>query len=341
MEARYMLKWGIIISMIAVLSFLHLQGRHAVYEIHLLHQQLFFIPIILASFWFRLHTGLAIAVLVSIIFLSSMAYHMDSPSIEMSVYTQIALYFIVATLIGWLTGRFQKQQEQAIEEEKLRSITNLASALSFEIQEIVQSLEARYQKHDTYTDPEVNEEISKLKRLTRAFEQLGRPEKKERISQDLNEMVKKTQRKYQPKAKASHITLATELDKTGCPTMVMNDSIINLFEALVENAIEASPEQSKVILRSTRSGANCRLEVIDFGHGVRQEDVPRLFKPFFTTKAGGHGLTLAAGKKIMQDYEGDLIYESGKEEGSIFKLIVPRENIHKNIDGHIAERAQY
>ncbi len=337
------IKWAITISLIAVLSFLHAQASKAVFETHLLHQQLFFIPIILASFWFGLGSGLIVAVTVSLAFLSSILNHMHSPQIELSVYTQIGLYIFVAALIGWLTGQLKKRQQQALKDEKWRTTTKLASALSHEIQEIVGSLENQLLKNSgTGGENSINfqEEIAKLKRLTKAFEQFGPPETQEVISRDLNAIVKKTQRKFQGRANSSGIILSTELDKAGCPSMIVNETIVRLFEALVENAIEASPADSKIILRSTRMGSNCILEVVDSGPGISAEHVAHLFKPFFTTKTEGHGLTLAAGKKVMKDYQGDLLFEPAEGGGAIFKLVVPRENISKNIDGYILERIE-
>ena len=338
MEAKVFIKWAIIIAITAILSFLHMQGGSILFETHLLHQQLFFIPIILASFWFRLRVGLIVAVIISAIFVSSMVHHMTSPSIELTVYLQIALYLFVAALIGWLTGKLEKQQQQAIKAEKWRSVTQLASALSLEIQDVVRSLETRYRDDGDEPGRNDRDEIEKLKRLTGAFEQLGPPDAEEIISEDINELVKKIQRDLQTTAKDVDVALVTELDEAGCPSMVINETIARLIKALAVNAIEASPANSKVILRTTRTGLNCVLEVVDFGHGVSQEHIPHLFEPFFTTKPGGHGLTLAAGKKVMKDYEGDLLYEPGKEGGSIFKLVIPRENVGRNIDEHISER---
>ena len=121
--------------------------------------------------------------------------------------------------------------------------------------------------------------------------------------------------------------------------MIITEGIVQLFEALVDNAIEASPRGGEVALRTIRKGAHCLLEVVDTGPGVLEEDIPKLFKPFFTTKHDGHGLSLAAGKKIMKDCEGDLLYEHGKDGGAIFRIVVPRENRDRNIDKLISEKA--
>lgn len=339
-----MIKWTFIITLLVIISYFHIQESRTELESHLLHQQLFFIPIILASFWFRLRAGLCVAVIASTIYSSALLIHMNNPGIQITLISQISLYLFVAALIGSLTSRLDKQQKNALKEEKERSVITLVSALSYEILDIINALEIKHTKKETALDNNGNrdfqQEISKLKQLKKAFDQFAPSIDHKSISLDLNEVLRKSRRKLQAKAKKANIDINAELDDTGCPSMVLNDAIIRLLEALIDNAIEASPKGSEIIIRSRRKGTHCQVEVIDNGHGVNEADVPYLFTPFFTTKPGGHGLSLAAGKKIMKDCEGDLIYERREKSGSIFKLIIPRENTDKNIAGHISERVR-
>lgn len=337
-----MIKWIIISFLIAVLSFWHIHGSTTNLESHLLHQELFFIPIILASFWFRLQAGITTAVFVSFIYLYSMIPHMDNDDIRIAVYIQMALYLLISTLIGWLAERHHKQQLQMIEEEQIKSLTKLASALSTEIQGIVHSFKIKYKEKkniDTNVDEvDFREEISKLERLTNAFEKFSVESDDHLLSQDLNDVVKTTQKKLRENLKKKHQKIKFELDDAGCPSMVISNSIVQLLESLVINAMEASPSGSEIIIRSTRHGSYCQIEVIDEGHGVKTENILKLFLPFFTTKKNGHGLSLAAGMKIMRECEGDLQFEPGKTKGAIFRIIIPRENRDKNIDKIVSQQ---
>ncbi len=337
-----MARWLILVSLIVVLSAWHMHGSHLKLESHLLHQELFFVPIILAGFWYSLPWGLAVAILISAVYISSMIPHMGDPNVSAAVFIQVILYILIAGLLGWLTYKLRIQQEQIVKDEQWKSLTRLASALSIEIQEILNSLEIKHKAGDTSlaspSSLDFEEEIDKLKRLTTAFKQIDAANKDDLLSSNINDIVKKIISKYNQKAKRAKVRIITSLDEAGCPSMVISESIIRLIEDLVVNAIEASPVNSKVFVRSTRKGAHCIVEVEDEGPGVSQENISKLFTPLFSTKPGGHGLSLAVGKKTMIQCEGDLLYETGKSGGAIFKLIIPRENMDKNINGYITER---
>jgi len=117
-----------------------------------------------------------------------------------------------------------------------------------------------------------------------------------------------------------------------CPTMIVSDAFQRTIDNLVENAIEASEHGQKVFLRSHRGGTACYLEVADEGHGVAEKDLDKLFTLFFTTKPHGSGLALSAGKKVLQDLGGDLVYAPEIPSGAVFKMIVPRESTQNNVD---------
>lgn len=111
-----------------------------------------------------------------------------------------------------------------------------------------------------------------------------------------------------------------------------------VLDALVENGLEASNKGQKVTLSSKRGGSACYLDVSDEGEGVAAENLEKLFTPFFTTKSGGSGLSLSAGRKVLRDQGGDLVHIPKPSGGSIFRIIVPRENINQNIDEFVREQ---
>jgi two-component system, NtrC family, sensor histidine kinase HydH len=65
------------------------------------------------------------------------------------------------------------------------------------------------------------------------------------------------------------------------------------------------------------------LDVIDTGHGIAPELLPKLFRPFYTTKANGHGLGLATTQKIVVAHRGTIEVQSEPGRGTKFTIRLP------------------
>jgi two-component system cell cycle sensor histidine kinase/response regulator CckA len=87
-------------------------------------------------------------------------------------------------------------------------------------------------------------------------------------------------------------------------------------------------EPRKVGAETVAPGHYVAIEVADTGTGIAKEDIPRIFEPFFSTKAGsaaaGTGLGLSTVYGIVRQTEGTVTVESRKGEGATFTLYLPR-----------------
>jgi signal transduction histidine kinase len=95
----------------------------------------------------------------------------------------------------------------------------------------------------------------------------------------------------------------------GLPPILGDETQISqaLMNILV-NAFQAMPDGGRcsIIARVRRNADGCWIEIAvsDTGVGIKEEDLSRLFEPFYTTRAGGTGLGLAIAYRIMQDHGG-------------------------------------
>ena len=64
----------------------------------------------------------------------------------------------------------------------------------------------------------------------------------------------------------------------------------------------------------------------DSGVGISQDDLSRLFQPYFTTKAGGHGLGLMLIQRIMRAHGGQVGIDSKEGIGTVVTLTFPQKN---------------
>ena len=71
------------------------------------------------------------------------------------------------------------------------------------------------------------------------------------------------------------------------------------------------------------SGEWVRLTFADQGSGIRQEDISKIFQPYFTTKDVGIGLGLAITERIIKEHGGEILVESKLAEGTKFTVVLP------------------
>ena len=98
--------------------------------------------------------------------------------------------------------------------------------------------------------------------------------------------------------------------------------------ALLLNGMDAMNEVGTISIR-TRRGRNAGeaviAEIIDEGHGIPRTDQPKIFEPFYTTKAPGRGtgLGLSICYGIIAEHGGRIEVDSAAGKGSTFRIILP------------------
>jgi signal transduction histidine kinase len=94
---------------------------------------------------------------------------------------------------------------------------------------------------------------------------------------------------------------------------------------LLQNALQASPENRPVRLRVFTDADQRLLEVSDDGPGIAEEDLSKIFEPFFTTRQPGEGtgLGLFVSWGIVRDHQGEIRVESQPGRGATFRVVLP------------------
>lgn len=99
--------------------------------------------------------------------------------------------------------------------------------------------------------------------------------------------------------------------------------MVQVFQNLIANAIQAMPEGGELDITTRRVDDFVEISVTDTGTGISPENMEKLFQPFFTTKSRGIGLGLAISQKFVEANGGRIEVESTPGEGSTFTLLLP------------------
>jgi signal transduction histidine kinase len=92
---------------------------------------------------------------------------------------------------------------------------------------------------------------------------------------------------------------------------------------LVLNAIEASPADTLIVLRTILEDGRMCIEVEDCGAGIPDEMAQHIFDPFFTTKPRGTDLGLAISSTIVAQHGGALTFRKNARGGTTFRIELP------------------
>lgn len=123
---------------------------------------------------------------------------------------------------------------------------------------------------------------------------------------------------------ASKINLYIETDlQPNLPTIYFQkDKLLQVFLNLITNAIEAENKKDTICVRSYLEDNNGKKaifwEVEDYGTGIRDKDKEKIFQDFYTSKKQGTGLGLSVCKKLLNEYNAGLDFESTYQKGSKF-----------------------
>jgi PAS domain S-box-containing protein len=98
-----------------------------------------------------------------------------------------------------------------------------------------------------------------------------------------------------------------------------------VFFNLILNARDAMPRGGWLTVNTHADGDTVVVEISDTGHGIRKEDIKRIYDPFFTTKGIGRGtgLGLAVSYGIVQEHGGAIFVDSTPGQGTTFQVALP------------------
>jgi signal transduction histidine kinase len=131
--------------------------------------------------------------------------------------------------------------------------------------------------------------------------------------------------------------LRPELDKKG---VIVNNGNLSgrpytieadpglLYQAFLNifiNAIQAMEDGGNITINIEEDKDNYRVEIQDTGIGIRDENLKKIFSPFFTTKEKGSGLGLSIVKNIIEGHKGKVWIESEEGVGTKVFVTLPRK----------------
>ena len=202
----------------------------------------------------------------------------------------------------------------------------------FGISATVDAFEARFGADPTqarYTKT-LRQEVGRLTKLMQDLLEYGKPPRLEVTVAAVAPVVHRAVAASAALAEQTGVWIREELPED-LPAVPMDQSRIQqVFQNLIDNAIQHTPRGKSVTISAKRGdsrggGAHEMLEIMvaDQGPGFRDEDLPRLFEPFFTRRRGGTGLGLSIVHRILDQHDGEIVARNGTAGGAVITVRLP------------------
>ena len=242
------------------------------------------------------------------------------------------------------TQELRRAQAETMRGEKLASVGLLASGVAHELNNPLTGILTfshllRQKMPDKSADAEdmdlVIRETKRCAAIIKRLLDFAREKQPEKKFTDVNQVIDDTVRIIERPAYLRDIDIALDLDRSLPPIWIDADQIKQVIMNMLVNAQHAVEEKGNITI-STRRARDPRapadadksmleISIVDTGCGIPEENLRRIFDPFFTSKAVGKGtgLGLSVSHGIVEAHGGLIEVESKIGEGSKFRVFLP------------------
>jgi PAS domain S-box-containing protein len=166
-------------------------------------------------------------------------------------------------------------------------------------------------------------EVNRLDYIVTQFLQAIRPVPLQLKADSLNDVVEKTLELLRPELVNRDLTITTKLVRRLAVVPIDAMQLQQVLVNLIKNAMQAMTKGGTLTLQTGENDDGVWVSVTDTGGGIAQEQINRIFEPFYTTKKKGSGLGLMIVQRIVRAHNGRIELESRVGRGTTFRIWLP------------------
>jgi len=171
--------------------------------------------------------------------------------------------------------------------------------------------------------------VMRAQEIVRKLRELPRPNLSKRRIYTIEKLLRET---VLFALNGSPVRPVFEIEPDLPPVEIDEGEITQVFQNLTINALQAMPEGGNFFVSARRVSFNAdggggkphlQIGFTDQGRGIPQENLGRIFDPYFTTKLGGSGLGLSSSRAIVRSHGGWIDVASRWGEGTTLTILLP------------------
>ncbi len=232
-------------------------------------------------------------------------------------------------------GTVRDLQGQVVQSEKLATIGKFSTAVAHEINNPLMGIRNALSvllsesvddgKKKQYRDL-MEQSFGRIETTVRNLLGFARKEDFQMEPTDINDLVQQSIILCEPRIKKGKVHVKTKfaanLSLVSADPGLLQRVLLNL----ILNAVDAMDESGgKLMVSTMASNGYVKISVEDEGKGIPEEDLTKIFEPFYTTKSQGTGLGLSVCQEIIQKHRGRILVQSTVGKGTRVDVLLPWE----------------
>jgi signal transduction histidine kinase len=228
----------------------------------------------------------------------------------------------------------QKETQMQIgQSEKLASVGRLVAGIAHEINNPLTGvltfshlLKEKLENHEDLKDIDIIlQETTRVRDIVKGLLDFARQSPSTKESININEIIQQLLKLIKSQREFKDIKIIEKYEEDLPEFTGDKNQLQQVFLNLLLNSAEAIPETGTITISTSASKDRIEVTINDTGCGIKDEDMDKIFDPFYTTKpvGKGTGLGLSVSYGIIQQHSGDIKCESKEGIGTTFTILLP------------------
>jgi len=229
-------------------------------------------------------------------------------------------------------GARANRMDESVQSERLAFTGRIAASIAHEIRNPLGNVSMSVQQlREAFTEDSpwakhIEVIIRNTERINFLITELlncARPPKLNIQPHDIHEILENILDSIKTKIASQQIEVSKRFNSQMPPINVDKEQIERVFLNVMINSLEAMPNGGKMTITAEIEEDSLVVKIRDTGEGIPEEDIIRIFDPFFSTKPSGVGLGLSITYGIVVSHGGTIGVESEWNRGTLFVISLP------------------
>lgn len=169
----------------------------------------------------------------------------------------------------------------------------------------------------------IKAEAGKLEAIVKEFQSILRDRRSVFAYEDVDEALRSIIPHIEKEVDRKQIKLFTDLPGKPLKINMQRDLWRIAVLNVIRNAIESTPSKGEITLKMYAENDSVIISVSDTGLGIPEDEIDKIFDPFYTTKMHHYGMGLPLVKQIVSEHMGVIQLESKRGKGATFRMVFP------------------